>query len=103
DVIIISSDGIIIRIPVAEISVYARPAKGVRIMRIAEDEKILSIARAVHDDEEANAHPEAAEADAADIGNIAELEKEEIEEVIEEEKTETEETEEVSAEEKTET
>jgi len=77
DLIIISSDGIIIRIPVAEISTYARPAKGVRVMRVSEDEKILSIARASHDEEEANSHPEEAEEDAADVGSVVdELEDE---------------------------
>ncbi|MDO4742691.1 MAG: DNA gyrase subunit A [bacterium] len=68
DVIIISSDGIIIRVPIAEISQFSRPAKGVRVMRVAEDEKILSIACAAHDEEEANSHPETADADAGEVG-----------------------------------
>lgn len=67
DVIIISSDGIIIRIPIAEISQFSRPAKGVRVMRVAEDERILSIACAAHDEEEANSHPETADADAGEV------------------------------------
>ena len=61
DVIFIASDGIIIRIPVAEISTFARPAKGVRVMRVAEGERILTIARSPHDESEANAVPEAPE------------------------------------------
>ncbi len=70
DIIMISSRGIIIRIPVEEISRFARPAKGVRVMRVnSEDgEKILSIATAVHDEGEVTDHPEAAEADAGDVG-----------------------------------
>ncbi|MGI6268950.1 MAG: DNA gyrase subunit A [Candidatus Howiella sp.] len=65
DVILISSDGVIIRIPIAEISTFARPAKGVRVMRVAEGERILTIARAAHSEEEEISLPEAPEADAA--------------------------------------
>ncbi len=74
DIIMISSRGIIIRIPVEEISRFARPAKGVRVMRVkSEDgEKILSIATAVHDEGEVTDHPEAAEADAGDVGTEVE-------------------------------
>ncbi len=70
DIIMISSRGIIIRIPVEEISRFARPAKGVRVMRVkSEDgERILSLATAVHDEGEVTDHPEAAEADAGDVG-----------------------------------
>ncbi len=53
DVILISSDGVVIRIPVAEISMFARPAKGVRVMRVQEGERLLTVARAAHDEEEA--------------------------------------------------
>lgn len=85
DIIIISSDGIIIRIPVSEISTFARPAKGVRVMRVAEGEKILTIARSSHDDEEQTSSPEAPDEDSADIGeDNVEIEKaEEIKEAKE--------------------
>jgi DNA gyrase subunit A len=66
----ISSDGIIIRIPVSEISTFARPSKGVRVMRVEEDTKVLSIATATHDEEEVNALPEAPDADAGDVGEV---------------------------------
>lgn len=39
DVILISSDGIIIRIPTDEIRLCARPSKGVRVMRVNEGKK----------------------------------------------------------------
>ncbi len=52
DIIMIASNGIIIRISAAEISTFARPSKGVRVMRVAEGEKILSIVKADHADEE---------------------------------------------------
>ncbi|MBR6693475.1 MAG: DNA gyrase subunit A [Clostridia bacterium] len=71
DIIMIASNGIIIRIAVNEISTFARPAKGVRVMRVAEGEKILSIVTADHADEaeapEAEAETEAeAPAEAAE-------------------------------------
>ena len=52
DVIIISSDGIIIRIAANEIRECARPAKGVKVMRIAGESKVVTLARAPHDEEE---------------------------------------------------
>lgn len=61
DVIFISSDGVIIRIPVHEISMFARPAKGVRVMRVQEGERLLTVARATHDEEEAGELPEEAD------------------------------------------
>ncbi len=51
DIIMIASNGIIIRIAVSEISTFSRPAKGVRVMRVAEGEKILSIVATEHSDE----------------------------------------------------
>ena len=59
DIIMIASNGIIIRIAAAEISTFARPSKGVRVMRVAEGEKILSIVKADHADEEELAEVEA--------------------------------------------
>ena len=46
DVIMITTDGIIIRIPVADISVQSRYAGGVRVMRVDEGERIVTLARA---------------------------------------------------------
>lgn len=53
DVIIISSDGVIIRIHAQSIRVCARPSKGVRVMRVDGVENcVVTLARAPHDDEE---------------------------------------------------
>ena len=84
DIIIISSDGIIIRVPAAEISRLARPAKGVRVMRvdIESGEKILSIATAAHDADEVTDHPEAPDADAADVGDIGDETENDEEETV---------------------
>lgn len=52
DVILISSDGIIIRIPSDEIRLCARPSKGVRVMRVNEGERVATLTSAEHDDGE---------------------------------------------------
>ncbi len=67
DIIMIASNGIIIRIYAGDISEFARPAKGVRVMRVAEGERILSVAKAEHDEAEVTAAPEAADADAGTV------------------------------------
>ena len=43
DVVMISTDGIIIRMPVDQISTFQRPAKGVKVMRVNEGEKLATI------------------------------------------------------------
>lgn len=51
DIIIISSDGIIIRIQANTIRECARPSKGVRVMRVTGKSKVVTIARAPHEEE----------------------------------------------------
>ena len=51
DIIIISSDGIIIRIHANTIRECSRPSKGVRVMRVTGDNKVVTIARAPHEEE----------------------------------------------------
>ena len=67
DVIIISSDGIIIRIAASDIRECARPSKGVKVMRVTEDSKVVTLARAPHDEEETS-QLEVDEADDPDEG-----------------------------------
>ena len=64
DIIMIASNGIIIRIFSGDISTFTRPAKGVRVMKVGEGEKILSVAVTEHSDEEPTDLPETPEADA---------------------------------------
>ena len=85
DIVMIASNGIIIRIFSGDISCFARPAKGVRVMRVAEGEKILSIATAEHNEEEITDKPEEADADAGDVGDISSEEAAEETEVTAEE------------------
>ena len=58
DLILISSDAIIIRMLIEEIRLCRRPSKGVRVMRLPEGVKIVSIASAAHDEEAEVVHPE---------------------------------------------
>lgn len=46
DVLLVSDDGTIIRTAVSDINVYGRAAQGVRVMRLADGVKVISIARA---------------------------------------------------------
>ena len=50
DIIMISSDGIIIRIRTSDIRIMGRIAKGVRVMRVRDDVKVVAFTRAEHDD-----------------------------------------------------
>ena len=52
DIILIADDGVIIRIEAGSIRICARPSKGVRVMKINEGSKVITMARAPHDDEE---------------------------------------------------
>ena len=45
DILIIADDGTIIRMPVSDVNVYGRAAQGVRVMRLNEDAKVISLAR----------------------------------------------------------
>ncbi len=52
DVIIISRDGIIIRIAAESIRLCSRPSKGVTVMRVANDDKVVTLARAPHENDD---------------------------------------------------
>ena len=52
DIILIADDGVIIRIEAGSIRICARPSKGVRVMKVNEGSKVITMARAPHDDEE---------------------------------------------------
>ena len=60
DIILISSEGIIIRIRASEIRVMGRVSKGVRVMRVSEGNKVVAFTRAEHE-QEAEQTEEAAE------------------------------------------
>lgn len=62
DIIIISDDGIIIRIQADSIRLCARPSKGVVVMKVKDGSKVVTLARAPHEEEE---EPEAEEIEGA--------------------------------------
>ena len=71
DIILISLDGIIIRMHVSDINVQSRYGSGVRVMRLGEGDKVVTVARTDHADDVEVAKPE-------DDGDNEELTAEEI-------------------------
>lgn len=52
DVILISADGVIIRIRANDLRVMGRTASGVRVMRLGENDRVATFSRTPHDEEE---------------------------------------------------
>lgn len=66
DVILISSDGIIIRTPADQISAFQRPSKGVRVMRVGENDKVVTLSVVEHMETEEDETTETADANRTD-------------------------------------
>ncbi len=80
DIILISLAGIIIRMHVSDIGVQSRYGSGVRVMRLGADDKVVTVARTEHSDDEETAKPEVDESDITEDltpAQIAELEAKE--------------------------
>ncbi len=73
DAIMISQSGIIIRMHVEDITVQSRYGGGVRVMRLGEDDRVVTVARVERSDEEETAKPEALPTDELDVVDEAEL------------------------------
>ena len=71
DIMMISSDGIVIRLRVSDIHPMGRYASGVRLMRLRDDVSIVAFARAEHDDE-------------AEIAEVEKLSEEELAKIAQE-------------------
>lgn len=50
DIVLVSSDGILIRIRTADVRIMGRIAKGVRVMRLSENGRVVAFTRTEHDD-----------------------------------------------------
>ena len=50
DIILISQEGVIIRIEASSVRQCARPAKGVKVMRLQEGDRVVTLARVPHED-----------------------------------------------------
>lgn len=59
DVILISADGVIIRIRANDLRVMGRTASGVRVMRLGENDRVATFSRTPHDEEEKTEEVEA--------------------------------------------
>ena len=57
DVMLINSDGVIIRVPAREVSKLGRATQGVKIMNVGEDADIIAISKVARDDEEETEAP----------------------------------------------
>lgn len=80
DIIMISSDGVIIRIRANDIRVMGRYATGVKLMRVSDDVKVVSFTRAERDEEAETAKIEepSAEEIAAEMEEAAKAESSEV-------------------------
>ncbi len=58
DVILISADGVIIRIRANDLRIMGRPASGVRVMRLGAEDRVASFSRTQHDEDEETAEVE---------------------------------------------
>ena len=78
DVILISADGVVIRIRANDLRVMGRPASGVRVMKLGAEDRVASFTRTAHDDDEVTA-----EVDKASEEEIQASLAEEANEVVE--------------------
>ncbi len=85
DVIMISSDGVVIRIRACDVRVMGRYAKGVRLMRVSEGERVVTFTNAEHDDEAEISEVEKISDEQAEAENSEALAEEENEVVETEE------------------
>ena len=75
DIILISTDGTIIRIESSSIRECARPSKGVLVMRVdGEENKVVTLARVPHEEEEVTDVPEQDAEDAEEVAETPEQE-----------------------------
>lgn len=77
DIIMISSDGVVIRIRACDISIMGRYSKGVRLMRVSEDGKVVAFTRTEHEED-----AEITEVEQASAEDIAQAAEEEANEVV---------------------
>ena len=77
DIIMISTDGVVIRIRACDISIMGRYSKGVRLMKVGEDGKVVAFTRTEHEED-----AEITEVEQASAEDIAQAAAEEANEVI---------------------
>ena len=72
DILLVSDDGTMIRVAASEISVQSRATMGVRLMKVAPDTRVISIAKTEAEEEQED------DAEALENGNVSELSDTEI-------------------------
>lgn len=77
DIIIISQECVIIRIAADTVRICNRPSKGVTLMRIGENDKVVTVARAPHEDSESEKTEETAEEETSEENTAPETNAEE--------------------------
>ncbi|GKV67054.1 MULTISPECIES: DNA gyrase subunit A [Sporosarcina] len=84
DLMLITIHGILIRMSIGDISIFGRSTQGVRLIRLADDERVATVAKVEksEEDPEEELEPDSIEAiDMAEDSEIAEIETEDSEEV----------------------
>jgi len=84
DIILISEDGVIIRIAASSVRVCARPSKGVRVMKLQEGSKVATLARVPHEEDEVDQVDIEDDGTADEGGDLPESPEEELEPTTEE-------------------
>ncbi len=77
DIIMISTDGVVIRIRACDISIMGRYSKGVRLMKVSEKGKVVAFTRTEHEED-----AEISEVEQASAEDIAQAAEEEANEVL---------------------
>ena len=77
DIIIISQEGVIIRIAADTVRICNSPSKGVTLMRIGENDKVVTVASAPHEDSESEKTEETAEEETSEENTAPETNAEE--------------------------
>ena len=84
DIILVSSDGIIIRILASDVRIMGRIAKGVRVMKVNEGANVVAFTRAEHDDNAETEKVEQLTEEQAKLADAEAAEEEKNEVVIDE-------------------
>jgi DNA gyrase subunit A len=78
DIMLINSDGILIRVGASEVSKLSRATKGVKVMKVGDEGQIIAMAKVAKDEDEDNAGENGAE-DAKPAGDTVDAVPEQIE------------------------
>ena len=81
NLIMISANGVIIRTPVNEVKLVARPAKGVKVMRILDDDRLITLSTTAKEEEQEEVEVSEGEAPVETTEGAAEVAEDSVETV----------------------